>query len=650
MHFFERIFLIIILIILTKTLYAQSSKIDSLQLVLKKTTHDSTKSDIYDELSKFYFEEDLDTSLYYSNQNEYYSARSKDAFRKGRALHTKGIYYDYANQLDSCLYFLSQADTIFTQVNRLDRRAAVIGDIGLAHYLRGNNELALRNFLKSLDIMKQHSLPKDQAKMMNNIGLVYKSRNNFDMAIQYYLSSLEIKKQLNDEVGILNTTINIGTCFQMQDKFDSAYHYANLSMIMAEKLHSLKDIITCKVNMATTLASTDRTILAKQLLIEVEKEVKSNHLNKMLPSIYESYGTIYTKEKNYQLALNYFLQALELATQTSSLKSMEICERKIAMSYASLGNYNLAYSHLQISQAYKDSLVNIESAKQMNEMTVVYETEKKEKEIEKLHLSNLISQSKLDARRKERNYFIISTLLFIGLTGLAYKAFTNNRKKKNQLNVQNDLIEKSLSEKEILLKEIHHRVKNNLQIVSSLLSLQSNSIQDEKALDAIRESKNRVQSMAIIHQNLYQDESLINIDVKEYVEKLVEYLFHSYNIQNNNIQLEMDIQAIRLDIDTLVPLGLVMNELISNSLKYAFPNQGKGFIKVSLYHESDILKLSVYDNGIGIPSNHSNFNQNSFGHKMIHAFMKKLKGSIRIYNDDGTKVDIEIKNFKMDKQ
>lgn len=152
--------------------------------------------------------------------------------------------------------------------------------------------------------------------------------------------------------------------------------------------------------------------------------------------------------------------------------------------------------------------------------------------------------------------------------------------------------------------------------------------------------------MAIIHQNLYQDESLVNIDVKEYVEKLTEYLFHSYNIHPGNIRLDMNIQPLRLDVDTLVPLGLVLNELINNCLKYAFPDQRNGTIKVILRQENNVLKLSVHDNGIGLQNEGSHFDQNSFGHKMISAFMKKLKGEITIYTKDGTNVDIEIKNFK----
>jgi two-component sensor histidine kinase len=181
--------------------------------------------------------------------------------------------------------------------------------------------------------------------------------------------------------------------------------------------------------------------------------------------------------------------------------------------------------------------------------------------------------------------------------------------------------------------------------VSSLLSLQSDYIADEHALQAVKESRNRVQSMSLIHQNLYQENNLTGIDIQDYIGKLCDNLFHSYNIQHNKIKLIKELQPMNLDVDVVVPLGLILNELITNSLKYAFNDGRDGAIKIILKEEDSLLKLGVYDNGTGIQQKPKD--EYGFGYKMINAFLQKLKGKMNIYAEDGTKVDIEIKNYKL---
>jgi len=172
-----------------------------------------------------------------------------------------------------------------------------------------------------------------------------------------------------------------------------------------------------------------------------------------------------------------------------------------------------------------------------------------------------------------------------------------------KVRAQKAVIAKALSEKDLLLREIHHRVKNNLQLVSSLLTLQGRSIDDEMAQQAIREGQSRVRSMALIHQDLYNKENLMDIGVKQYVEKLTQELFDTYRVDKNRIILQMDVQDMELDVDTLVPLGLIINELITNSLKYAFPEGRKGNLLLSLSKTEGLLYLRVSDDGVGYDFN-----------------------------------------------
>ena len=200
---------------------------------------------------------------------------------------------------------------------------------------------------------------------------------------------------------------------------------------------------------------------------------------------------------------------------------------------------------------------------------------------------------------------------------------------------------------QVLMKEVHHRVKNNLQVISSLLDLQSLTITDSQASEAVIEGKNRVQSMALIHQNLYSEGNIKGIKTKEYISNLLQSLCDSYNITNDKVKVNTQIDDLNLDLDTMIPLGLVLNELVSNSLKYAFKDGRQGELSIVLKEEARHLLLKVSDNGAGYPEGMNTKESKSFGMKMIRAFAQKLKAKLDIYNNNGAVVEMQITKYNM---
>ena len=197
-------------------------------------------------------------------------------------------------------------------------------------------------------------------------------------------------------------------------------------------------------------------------------------------------------------------------------------------------------------------------------------------------------------------------------------------------------IKASLQEKEVLLREIHHRVKNNLQIISSLLNLQSKHIKDEQALNSLRDSQNRVRSMALIHQKLYDSPDLVQIDFAEYLRSLASALFSSYGLGSQGISLKLSVDSLRLDINSAVPCGLIINELISNSLKHAFPT-GQGEISVDCHPDGDHkVALTVGDNGGGFPDDLDFRKTDSLGLQLVNTLTKQLGGTIELDRRLGT--------------
>ncbi|MEG4443929.1 PAS domain S-box protein [Microcoleus sp. AT9_B5] len=198
-------------------------------------------------------------------------------------------------------------------------------------------------------------------------------------------------------------------------------------------------------------------------------------------------------------------------------------------------------------------------------------------------------------------------------------------------------LKNSLREKEILLKEIHHRVKNNLCVVASLLELQSNTVADPQVSKMFEESQNRLYSMALIHEKLYRSTNLAQINFGEYLEDLVSNLFHSYNISNNQIQLQVLAEPISLNLETATPCGLIANELVSNTLKHAFPDGTTGTVSVECYQTSDReIHLLVKDNGIGFPQNLDFRKTHSMGFQVVCTLTEQLEGSIEISREVGT--------------
>jgi len=195
----------------------------------------------------------------------------------------------------------------------------------------------------------------------------------------------------------------------------------------------------------------------------------------------------------------------------------------------------------------------------------------------------------------------------------------------------------SLAEKEVLLKEVHHRVKNNLQIISSLLELQSDYIRDEQSRMFFRDSQNRIRSMALVHEKLYQSESLAFVDFREYVEDLANYLFSASVKDSDLIRLTIDVGEVSLSVDEAIPCGFIINELISNSLKHAFPDDRGGEVIITCQmREDDWITLTVSDNGIGLPPDLDIGNTETLGLQLVTMLVKQLRGRIDLSGDQGT--------------
>lgn len=305
-----------------------------------------------------------------------------------------------------------------------------------------------------------------------------------------------------------------------------------------------------------------------------------------------------------------------------------------------LGDKAAAVSHYKNYIQLLDSSFRVTKIRQAEELQVMYETQEKQDQITLLNEQATLEKANLKQATLVKDLTLAGIAAVIIIAGLLY--WQNRLKQKNNkvITLKNEQLQQLLTDREWLLKEIHHRVKNNLQIVMSLLNSQAVYINNDAAFTAIQDSKRRVYAMSLIHQKLYQSENIASIAMPEYIGELVNHVQDSLDTRNR-ITVEQDIEPLDLDVSQAIPLGLIINESIVNAIKYAFPNGQEGIVSISLQHEgADQLLLNISDNGVGLPADIDIMEHNSLGLDLVRGLAKQLKGHFNIISNKGLRITI----------
>jgi len=593
------------------------------------------------------FSEDApDKSIMYANEGIRLGNKLSNTIVTAEFYKVAGIAYDIKGNLDSALFYLNHAKRIFLNKGQIALLSNTISDIALAYYFRGIYELSLTNNFEALGYREKLGDKSLIAKSFNNIGLVYRVIKDYPKAVEYYKKSLLIKEELKDTSGILNTLINIGSTYQFQLKYDSALLYGHKTLVLAKLVKNSKDVVNSHANIGLAQIGLADWKNAERNLNQAL--IKANEIDYLEPlySIYEGIGRIKMSNKQYNSAIEWFNKGVNLSSERNRKEMLASFYSNLSECYEKMGNYKFAYNYNIESTSIKDSLLNVETFRQINEFNTIYKTTEKENEILLLSEEGRQKEEALIRSKRERKYLILAIIFFSVFTGFIFYAYRNNKLKKEKINKQKEIIEKSLKEKEVLLREIHHRVKNNLQIISGLLNLQSRQIENTEAQEAVREGRNRVKSIALLHQKLYQQENLTGVDMMEYIQDLSNTIQQTIKDEEKDIQVEINCNNLTLDVDTAIPLGLIINELLTNSFKYAFTDKTKGKILLHLNEVDDKLILLIKDDGKGFPNDFDLTKAKSFGMKLLQSLSIKLKAEVEIKNDNGAILRLIINNYK----
>ncbi len=312
------------------------------------------------------------------------------------------------------------------------------------------------------------------------------------------------------------------------------------------------------------------------------------------------------------------------------------------------GNYLSAIKHYQTYKKFKEKLLDEKKRKEITKLNVLYETEKKDKNIESLKRQTVLQKENIKQAHKIQYFTFGMLLLALIIIYSMYRVYKHKQKtniilekQQDEINQQNISLQHLLTEKEWLLKEVHHRVKNNLHIVVGLLASQTEFLKGKEALLAIADSQRRIETMSLIHQKLYQSENLSMLGMPSYIFELTEYLKDSFDM-DKSIRFKREIENIEFPLSHTIPIGLILNEAVTNAIKYAFLTVKEGIITITLKKlTSEHYILCIHDNGIGLPLDFDPYNSPTFGMKLMLGLSDDIKGNFKIVNDKGTKITLE---------
>jgi two-component sensor histidine kinase/Tfp pilus assembly protein PilF len=528
-----------------------------------------------------------------------YANKSGIIDMQGRANYAIAIAYNENREYEKAIIHIQQAKDIYNALGIVEREVGTLNVLATILKDINRNREAEKAFLEAARLGEENNILYQLEPIYNNLATTYMILKEPDKSLEYYQKALQINQRLNDLHGIATVEGNIANLYFYEGNYEQAYNYFLKSIAGKQQLGAEEDLMGLRGQIGATL---------------IYMGQKQEGLQEMEESL------ALAKEKEYKNEVISILGALIKSTYDNGM--FEVAAR-----------YQKEMISLQ-KENYESLLTS-----KVNELNARYQKAEQDQEIALLSSENELQKERIHRQRLQlwgggAILFLVSLLLFS--IYLLYR----------KLSEQNKIIAKALVEKEILLKEIHHRVKNNLQVVSSLLNLQSYKIKDEVALKAIKEGRTRVHSMSLIHQTLYRKDNLTGVNINDYLDRLCQSLFDTYKVSEDQITLQTDISPLMLDVDSVVPLGLIINELITNALKYAFPEGRKGNISIEIKENSDGLLLAVNDDGVGIADLDQMQQQDSFGYELINAFSQKLEADLKVRSQDGTQVSLLIRNYQ----
>ena len=628
---YPKVFHSILLLLYFSFGFSQNQKADSLLVQLKNETDTNVKLELISKLVDIEFKANFENAIVYARQGVALSEKTKNTKWQPKFYEMQGRMHANLLELDSASAYFNKALTGYKAINNQRGQATTFFKIGWVHKRKGEIEEALKVDLEALKLMEALDDTSGIAGAYSRISEDLNNQGRHNEALEYALKTIEICKKNQFDTELAYAYTSAGDTYMAMGNFQESYNYFDKALTQGKTIDfSTYDLINFSNNKANALKRMEKYHEAKKAYESALVDANKVNYENAIYVITANLGEINLLLGNYEDALNYQLQTVNVQEANGDVSNLTENYDHISTIYEKMDNFPKALEYQKKARVMRDSTAAIESDKVMSNLLTKYETAKKEETIK-------TQEAKISQQQKTQILYIaIAALLTLSLIGM-FSSMRNIRKKREKLEVLNLELETKNKQNELLLKEIHHRVKNNLELVKSLIALQSAQLEDSATKDAMIASQNRVQSMGIIHQKLYQGENLGSIEMKDYFLNLSEGILDTFNTEDQ-VKIECAMDQLELDVDTAVPIGLIVNELLTNALKYAFPENKKGNIQISLLkNKPDVLTLRVVDNGIGKTEGTAP-KGTGFGSQLIKLLTQQLNGEMTEENNMGTSV------------
>ncbi len=569
-----------------------------------------------------------DSAVHYFRAGLEIAELSGDKEHRAKMLNNIGVSYYMQGEYDSCLYYYKAALTLYMKSNKTAHTVSLLTNLGMVYSEQGLFEKALEYSFRALDHLENGPPTLALASCYMTIGHTHAFMDNYEKALLFHLKALNTNRSIDNELGIGISMNNVGTIHQKTGNYKEALAYYLKSKEIKQSLNEERNLSATLHNIGETYRLLDNSEKAEKYYLEALSIKRKYGDRKGIATTLNQLGRLCYETKRLQQSRKYLDESIVLAREMNAKEL--ICENlKYSMTMEALvNNHRRAFELAQNYISIRDTLLNNEKARSLYEMQVKYETVRNEKNIVVLERDRLMRLNQL----REQRWWILG-LTFLVLTTLVFLLIILLNLKK---------LRKANSKIRFLHRELNHRVKNNLQILSSIFSLQSAYFEDEKVIEAIKSGESRVNAMALIHQKLYMDEYVQEVNIRTYLTELVHYLIKIYGFSTKNLTLELDMENLEISVDKAIPIGLIVTELVSNALKYAYKDHPdpRLVLKIGTGPEGGFFLL-IKDNGLRNVALRKDEKLPSFGLKMVETLVRQLEGKMGVEQGDGLSYHVD---------
>jgi two-component sensor histidine kinase len=605
-----------------------SDYLDLMEASLKDIFIDTLRFRVYNDLGYHYHTRNLHRAFEIIEEGLEEVRKSGDKLWEGRLQVSQGAILLRLEELDMAEMVLRSAQGKIPE----SETWLLLTNLGYVFERRGDLGEAFEFALRTLELGEKYEDKKAMAMAYSDLSNLFWKQGKFEKGEEYGRKSIEIFKKRGLKDLDYDFTLHVlGNNLMELQKYDEALFCFQQSTLIGEKYgfyNNLSDAYISKTDLYTRISDFKN---AEKVGKEALKYAELLENDFMVMRSLLCLGKLKNEEKKFDEAIVYLQRGLRIVGDDfGDSYYLSLTYLELSKALEGRNRINDSYRAYKKYHELTQKVFNAEADQRIASLQTQMELGQKE--------STISLQNEKIKRQKTLQVFMITLAgLMVFFLIFLYRVFLRRRKYSLLLENQNN-------EKAFLLKEIHHRVKNNLETISSLLSLQTAQIENDELQCIMLESQNRVHSMGMIHQNLYQGENLAAIEMKQYFINLGRFIIDAYDA-SEKIVLECKMGPLELDVDRAIPIGLIVNELITNSLKYAFPNKMEGKISISLNESDAHLILKVSDNGIGMGES-PKIQGSGFGSQLISLLTKQLDGKMTLITHIGTEVFFEFQTGK----